>query len=73
MHWTTVTCSRGDSVLVLYIDWSTIQSKEFAQKTVIFCFCHAVLYFFYGLQRVIFFGMHPNDASYATKMAFVVI
>lgn len=38
MHRTIVTCSRGDSVLVLYIDWSTIQSKEFAQKTVIFCF-----------------------------------
>lgn len=30
MHWSAVTCGCGDSLLVLHIDWPTIQSKEFA-------------------------------------------
>lgn len=38
MHWAAVTGSRGDSMPVLHIDWATIQSPEFAEKTVILSF-----------------------------------
>lgn len=35
MHRTAVTCGCGDLVLILHIDWSTIQSTEFTKTTVI--------------------------------------
>lgn len=38
MHWTFVACGCGDSLPVLHIDWTTIQSKEYTEKTVILRF-----------------------------------
>lgn len=40
MHRPAHTCGGGSGLPVLHIDWSTVQSKEFAAKTVIFfLFC----------------------------------
>lgn len=35
MHRVAVTRGRGNRLPVLHIDWTTIQFKEFAEKTVI--------------------------------------